>query len=432
MGPEGGLRRRPARGSRGSSRGTRYLLCARRRSTTSCAATTRSRRAATTSTRRASTSARAAGRTTCCRWSTPTRASRARSCATRSTLQPPRLGPLPYFPYGIGPLCTSRGPRHVRRPRRLAAPGGRAVRARVARHAVLRRAPALPALRAVGSGVAAREARLPPPGVAARAAWRLPRRLERRLVRLLGPVPRDERVAAHRRAARLRLSAASPSSPTFATTGRSRTELRRRAGELRAVLRDARTAAGWYLRGYGADGAIGRGAIFGEPQPWAILAGVPSAGQSTDPRRPHPALPDRRRRAGRRPWSGADRVGDGPAFADPDLTEHGRPRPARRAAAGRCNAAAYLGGAWFDVNGWLTWALGELDGVVPAPRPLRVGRVHAQHARGPRDRLPAPLGRDDLDRRRVLRLLLERSRSSAASTSTTTTTARSPSSPRGW
>jgi hypothetical protein len=28
----------------------------------------------------------------------------------------------------------------------------------------------------------------------------------------------------------------------------------------------------------------------------------------------------------------------------------------------------YVGGAWYAVNGWLTWALGDLDGVVPHAR----------------------------------------------------------------
>ena len=40
------------------------------------------------------------------------------------------------------------------------------------------------------------------------------------------------------------------------------------------------TGRGWYSRGYGAGGQIGRGAIFGEPQPWALLAGAPNRGQA--------------------------------------------------------------------------------------------------------------------------------------------------------
>src|SRR5262249_17316155 len=54
------------------------------------------------------------------------------------------------------------------------------------------------------------------------------------------------------------------------------TELRRRTRELRRVLRHEWTGKGWYSRGYGGDRQIGAGAIFGEPQPWAILAGIPT------------------------------------------------------------------------------------------------------------------------------------------------------------
>jgi hypothetical protein len=34
------------------------------------------------------------------------------------------------------------------------------------------------------------------------------------------------------------------------------------------------------------------------------------------------------------------------------------------------NNAVYVGGVWYDINGWLTWALGELDGVVRNARRL--------------------------------------------------------------
>ena len=56
--------------------------------------------------------------------------------------------------------------------------------------------------------------------------------------------------------------------------------LRGDAAELRAVLRREWTGRGWYSRGYGANGRIGQGAIFGEPQPWALLAGVPDRRQA--------------------------------------------------------------------------------------------------------------------------------------------------------
>jgi hypothetical protein len=51
-----------------------------------------------------------------------------------------------------------------------------------------------------------------------------------------------------------------------------------------------------------------------------------------------------------------------PALADPGVTERvGGP------GIGGGNAV-YVGGVWYAVNGWLTWALGELDGVVPRAR----------------------------------------------------------------
>ena len=48
--------------------------------------------------------------------------------------------------------------------------------------------------------------------------------------------------------------------------------------ELRADVRARVDRRGWYSRGYArAARQIGTGVIFGEPQPWAILAGVPTA-----------------------------------------------------------------------------------------------------------------------------------------------------------
>ena len=51
--------------------------------------------------------------------------------------------------------------------------------------------------------------------------------------------------------------------------------LRARARELKAVVRREWTGRGWYSRGYDGDRQIGAGVIFGEPQPWAMLAGAP-------------------------------------------------------------------------------------------------------------------------------------------------------------
>jgi hypothetical protein len=140
--------------------------------------------------------------------------------------------------------------------------------------------------------------------------------------------------------------------------------LRRRGAELRRVVRRRWTGKGWYARGLRADGSeIGAGAIFGEPQPWAILAGAPSRRQA------------RRLVANHRRFlggvgapavvGGPSRIGSSlsPARNDPDVTERSQPP----GGVGD-NNANYVGGTWFDVNGWLTWALGELDGVVPGAR----------------------------------------------------------------
>ena len=139
--------------------------------------------------------------------------------------------------------------------------------------------------------------------------------------------------------------------------------LRARGAELRAVLRREWTGKGWYPRGFSGDRPIGAGAILGEPQPWALLAGVPTpteAGRLVANIRRFlggvGAPPEVR---------GPSRIGSAqsPAANDPEVTELGPPF----LGVGD-NASHYVGGVWFDVNGWLTWALGELDGVIPRAR----------------------------------------------------------------
>jgi hypothetical protein len=140
--------------------------------------------------------------------------------------------------------------------------------------------------------------------------------------------------------------------------------LRKRAATLQRSVRKHWTGKGWYARGLKADGSeIGAGAIFGEPQPWAILAGVPARRQA---RR---LVANHRRFLG---GFGAPAVVNGPtkigssivpANDDPDVTERSQPP----GGVGD-NNSNYVGGTWFDVNGWLVWALGELDGVVSDAR----------------------------------------------------------------
>jgi hypothetical protein len=136
--------------------------------------------------------------------------------------------------------------------------------------------------------------------------------------------------------------------------------LRARAKELRAVVRREWTGRGWYSRGYDTSGAqIGRGVIFGEPQPWAILDNVPTARQAT-------TLVANIRRfltgvGAPRYLNGPARIGSAqsPALRDPDVTE-----PPTNALA-LDGASQFVGGVWYDINGWLTWALAHLDGTVP-------------------------------------------------------------------
>jgi Glycosyl hydrolase 36 superfamily, catalytic domain/Glycosyltransferase family 36 len=134
-------------------------------------------------------------------------------------------------------------------------------------------------------------------------------------------------------------------------------QLRRRADQLLGVLRREWTGR-WYLRGYSGSSPIGRGVIFGEPQPWAVLAGAPS------PRQAGVLVRNIRRFltgvGAPAALNGPAKIGSAlsPAARDPGVTDP----PTSGAFDG---ASQYVGGVWFDVNGWLTWALADLDGVVP-------------------------------------------------------------------
>jgi glycosyl hydrolase family 36/glycosyl transferase family 36 len=141
--------------------------------------------------------------------------------------------------------------------------------------------------------------------------------------------------------------------------------LRRRGAELRAFVARQWTGRGWYARGFSGDRLIGSGVIFGEPQPWAVLAGVP-----TQARAKRLVANVRRFLTGVGAPGGPSRIGStiSPAAADPEVTE---PRTATGPlgdAGPLVGASQFPGGVWFDVNGWLTWALSQLDGVVPHAR----------------------------------------------------------------
>jgi hypothetical protein len=133
------------------------------------------------------------------------------------------------------------------------------------------------------------------------------------------------------------------------------------AAQLRAAgARDLATVkgqyvpGGWFARGYSAARQFGAGAMFSEPQPWALLAGAASAQQAAKV-----VANYRRYLVGVGAPGGPTRIGAAlaPGSSDPGATEQTEP-PVN-------GSTEWPGGAWFAVNGWWTWALGELDGVVP-------------------------------------------------------------------
>jgi hypothetical protein len=133
--------------------------------------------------------------------------------------------------------------------------------------------------------------------------------------------------------------------------------LRANADGLAGTVSDQWTGGGWYTRGWAGDFQLGSGAIFGEPQPWAILAGIP-----TPDRAATLVANIRRYLTGVGAPRGPTRIGSSltPGTDDPGVTERSQPPSGIGD-----NNSNYVGGTWFAVNGWLTWALGTLDGVVP-------------------------------------------------------------------
>jgi len=143
-------------------------------------------------------------------------------------------------------------------------------------------------------------------------------------------------------------------------------QLRSAAARLLSTLRGQWTGQGWYARGYADNQQLGSGAIWLEPQPWAILAGAPSPGQAV-------TLVDNIRRyldgvGAPTNLGGPDRIGTSlsPARDDPGVTET-TPLPGTGEGD---NNAVYPGGTWYEPDGWLTWAYASLDGEVPRARSL--------------------------------------------------------------
>jgi hypothetical protein len=142
--------------------------------------------------------------------------------------------------------------------------------------------------------------------------------------------------------------------PAFAAS------LRGLAAGLRTAVAAQWVARGWYSRGYSGLLQFGTGAIYGEPQPWAILAGIPSRVQAATL-----VANIRRYLTGIGAPGGPSPIGSSqsPAADDPGVTE------VSPVSAGVGDKhAAYPGGAWYAVDGWLAWALGTLDRELPAAR----------------------------------------------------------------
>lgn len=136
-------------------------------------------------------------------------------------------------------------------------------------------------------------------------------------------------------------------------------ELRRAGRANLGTTRTLWTGGGWYGRGYSGDRLLGQGVIFGEPQPWAILAGAPTPAQSRTL-----VANIRRYLTGVGTPGGPSPIGSAmsPALDDPGVTETSTTLdPA-------LNSAVFPGQTWFAINGWLVWALGKLDGTVDGAR----------------------------------------------------------------
>jgi Glycosyl hydrolase 36 superfamily, catalytic domain/Glycosyltransferase family 36 len=153
-------------------------------------------------------------------------------------------------------------------------------------------------------------------------------------------------------------------------------ELRKAGAEDLATIRGQWTGR-WYTRGWSGANQVGTGAIFEEPQPWAILAGAPSPQQSATL-----AANIHRFLDGYGAPGGPARYGTAqvPSRHDPGVTELGPeargvallPEPALQQLpdASLTGASQWPGGIWFDLNGQLTWAYASLDGTLPGARGL--------------------------------------------------------------
>jgi hypothetical protein len=120
-----------------------------------------------------------------------------------------------------------------------------------------------------------------------------------------------------------------------------------------ATVKGEYVSAGWFARGYSGARQFGAGAMFSEPQPWALLAGAASAQQAAQV-----VANYRRYLVGVGAPGGPTKIGAAlaPGSSDPGASEQTEP-PVN-------GSREWPGGAWFAVNGWWTWSLAQLDGTV--------------------------------------------------------------------
>ena len=132
------------------------------------------------------------------------------------------------------------------------------------------------------------------------------------------------------------------------------TQLRTAAARDLATVKGQYVPGGWFARGYSGARQFGVGSMFSEPQPWALLAGAASSDQDAKV-----VANYRRYLVGIGAPSGPSKIGAAiaPGSSDPGATEQTEP-PVN-------GSTEWPGGSWYAVDGWWTWALGELDGTVP-------------------------------------------------------------------
>jgi hypothetical protein len=111
---------------------------------------------------------------------------------------------------------------------------------------------------------------------------------------------------------------------------------------------------GWFARGYSATKQLGSGAMYEEPQAWALLAGAANEQQSAQVLAGY-----RRFLVGVGAPNGPTRIGAAmaPGSGDPGANEQNEPE--------LNSSTEFPGGAWFALNGQLVWALGDLSGSLP-------------------------------------------------------------------